>query len=189
MDYWDLFKLLIAVVGLVLSPLLVLNYFRKPVLRVSVEVARAELRSGPRLYYQINLTLRALYGPIALQRAKLSHASVPNTRLHINYALGEVLSRDLLGLPSEEFHAVTEHHLGDKPSRLPPSLRLPGLSLAKGESARLTLAGFIPFIASSRQLDQIPVEGWDLEFQSSAGTEHVAVFTPQPRTFERSRER
>lgn len=182
MDYWDLLKLLIALVGLVLSPFLVIDYLRKPALRVTIESALAEPRAGPRLYFQINLTLKALYGPIVLRCVKLSHPRVPGSLMHLNYGLGEYVTRDLLDLPTEAFLALTQHHLGDNPSSSPPSLRLPGLSLSKGECLSLTFAGIIPFIASNRQLDLIPIEGWDLEFLSSAGMEHVDVFTPYRRT-------
>lgn len=178
MDVWDLSKLLIAGAALVLSPLLIINYLRKPALRVTVESALAEPRSGPRLYYHINLRLKALHGPVTLQRIKLSHPRVPGTQLQVNYALGEHVTRDLLDLPSEEFLAQTQHHLGDGPSSRPPSIRLPGLTLKKGKELAVTFAGFIPFIASNRQLDLIPIDGWDLEFLCAEGTEHVTVFEP-----------
>lgn len=181
MDVWDTLKLVVAGLGLVASSLLVLHLFRKPTLQVTVESAVAEPRSGPRLYYQINLTLRALYGPVTLQRIRLTHERVPGTQLQVNYALGEYVTRDLLALPTDAFLAETQHHLGDKPSSRPRSIRLPGLTLAKGKRQALTFAGFIPFIASNRQLDLIPIEGWDLEFATSAGVEHVAVFTPYER--------
>lgn len=176
MDVWDLCKLLLALIGLVASPLLVINLLRKPTLQIVVELALAEPRSGPRLYYHINLRLKALYGPVTLQRIKLSHPRVPGTQLQVNYALGEYVTRDLLALPTAEFVAQTQHQLGDKPTSLPPSIRLPGLTLKKGKRLEVTFAGFIPFIASNRQLDLIPVDGWDLEVLTSEGTEHVTVF-------------
>lgn len=176
MDVWDLIKLLIALVGLVLGPLLILNYLRNPTLQVVIESAVADPRTGPRLYYHINLRLKALYGPITLQRIKLSHPRVPGTQLQVNYALGEHVTRDLLALTNEEFLAQTQHHLGDKPSALPPSIRLPGRTLQKGKALPLTFAGFIPFITSNRQLELIPIDGWELEITHSGGIDHFEVF-------------
>lgn len=182
MDHWELLTLVIAGIALVLGPLLVLQYLRKPVLQVRLASAHAEPRSGPRLYYHVNLVVRALHGPVTLQRIRLTHERVPGTQLQVNYALGEYVERDLLALSTEEFLAETQHHLGDHPASLPPSIRLVGLTLKKGKALSLTFAGFIPFIASNRQLDLIPIEGWDLEFVTSAGVEHVGVFQPYART-------
>lgn len=181
MDVLESLKLVVAVLGLVASSWFVVQLFRKPTLQVTIEAAVAEPRSGPRLYYHINLTIRALHGPVTLQRIRLSHERVPGTQLQVNFALGEYVVRDLLALPSDAFQLETQHQLGDKPSSRPPSIRLPGLTLAKGKRQALTFAGFIPFIASNRQLDLIPIEGWDLEFTTSAGVERVEVFTPYER--------
>lgn len=180
MDVWDLVKLGVAVLGLIGSALLVLQFLRKPALQVTVDLAQAEPRSGPRLYYQINLTLRALHGPVTLQRIRLTHQRVPGTQLHVNYALGEYVTRYLLALPLDDFLAQTQHHLGEKPGV--PSIRLPGLTLARGKRMALTFAGFIPFLMSNRQLDLIPIEGWDLEVVTSAGVEHAEVFAPYGRS-------
>lgn len=179
MDVWELLKQAAAVLGLIGSALLVLQFLRKPALQFTVDLAQAEPRSGPRLYYQINLTLRALHGPVTLERIRLTHQRVPGTQLHVNYALGEYVTRDLLALPLDDFLAQTHHHLGEKQGA--PSIRLPGLTIPKGKRMALTFAGFIPFLMSNWQLDLIPIEGWDLEVVTSAGIEHAEVFSPYAR--------
>lgn len=178
MEIREILILLGAIAGMVGAAFLLFLVLRRPGLRVEVLQGVGMRRAGPRLCYHLNLRLTALGSPCTLQRVKLSHPRVPNNILFVNYAMGQLVTEDLLGLDDEEFTARTKHTLEPMNPEQLPSIRLPGMQLRRGKKQELTLVGHIPFLLSNKQRELIPIEGWELEFKTSVGETVVEVFEP-----------